>query len=255
MVDTLLVGGLLGLCATALFVYVAIMLGQRPVLKSDRAAHTAFRLWWVCLALYTASGGAGALMAAGDFERVGIFLFLSLLGFFSLCIGFASLAYYLLYIYTGGHRAALLVFVFYAAICVVLAVLATGASPTGIEERRWAAGLSSTGGGNALSMWVFTVLLIFPIIGGAVAYLLVGFKVPDRTTKYRIRMVAWSLIVWFTLPLLFLAAGQFLTDTWDITALILALLAGLAIIVAYKPPAWARRRWSIRSLSEEMPAT
>ncbi|MEA3203857.1 MAG: hypothetical protein QOI63_1537, partial [Thermoplasmata archaeon] len=95
----------------------------------------------------------------------------------------------------------------------------------------------------------FVALFVGPQMGAAAAYALLYRKAEDRTQRYRIALVAGSIVVWFGSSAL--AAGANIRGlTWQVASLLLALAAGFAILLAYLPPAAWKRRWGLRSIDD-----
>jgi uncharacterized membrane protein HdeD (DUF308 family) len=97
------------------------------------------------------------------------------------------------------------------------------------------------------------LLLLPPIIGGLV-YFMLYFQVKLATQRYRILLVSWSIILWFLSVLFVSVAGLSDESWWQVISRLIGLVAALAIMFAYQPPLWIKRRFGVSSLIEEKSA-
>lgn len=95
------------------------------------------------------------------------------------------------------------------------------------------------------------VLLVFPQIIGGLAYFTLYFRVKDPAQKYRIALVAWSIIIWFASAFLASISGLAQFDWWQIVSRLIGLGAALATLMAYQPPGWIQHRLGRAVAAEE----
>ena len=63
--------------------------------------------------------------------------------------------------------------------------------------------------------------------------------------------MSWSIIVWFLIPFVSVAAGLDGQDWREIFSRLLGLAAAWTILLAYWPPQWLKQRYEILSLADE----
>jgi hypothetical protein len=95
------------------------------------------------------------------------------------------------------------------------------------------------------------LLLVFPQIIAGLAYFTLYFRVSDPTQRYRILLVSWSIVIWFGSGLAgtLIDAGD--NDLFQLIRRAIGVVAALAILMAYLPPVWIRRRLRVVSPGEE----
>lgn len=248
---TLLAAAAFALAAAALYAYVGRQVRRRRVSPEAQRAATLFGVWWLGLAGTTAVGGIQSALAAAGLVTTPLVVTLTYLNIFVICVALWALLYYLLYIFTGRPGILAPLSAFYVAYYVLLVYYITSSRPVGIEVRRWTVQLVYA---VPLQGGLFTVvlaLLVFPQIIGALAYFTLFFKVRERTQRYRITLVSWAIIVWFGSAFVGASTGASQADDWQLASRAIGLGAALAVLVAYKPPGWLKRRLRVRSIDEE----
>lgn len=247
---TLSASALFAFVAALVYAYVGRRLGEREVSEKAQRAAMLFSLWWYALAVTTAVTGIMHLTAALDAASLPVFIALTYLSVLAICVGLLGLVHYLVYLYTG-RDALVPLGVFYAAYYVLLLYYLTASGPMGVEVSRWRAALAYQ---QPLAGPLFTavlVLLVFPQLIGALAYLSLFFKVPEATQRYRILVVSLSIVVWFGSAFAGSVSGLSQEDWWQVATRVIGLGAAVAIYLAYFPPGWVRRRYGVVSLREQ----
>jgi hypothetical protein len=117
--------------------------------------------------------------------------------------------------------------------------------------QRWSATLEYQNQVRGPLFLIALLLLVFPQILGSLAYFTLYFRVNSATQKYRILIVSWSIIIWFLSAFLASISGLSQQDWWQVTSRLLGLGAALAIMLAYQPPDWIKRRFGVTSIIEE----
>lgn len=231
-----------GLASGAAFAFVGALLLRRDVPREHKPASRAFGLAWLAGAVCawtTAAATAGALpaMAAAWISLV----------FGTLLLGGA--VSYLAYLLTG-HRlvvracAAAYLALLSASVAVVLALQPESAVTSGLATRFE---FGATGRDHAA--WL-TALLFAPVVLASAGYLGLYPVAATPTARWRIALVGGGLALWSSLAL-----AARLSEQPALGAPVRvagALLAG-AVLLAYAPPAWARRRWGVEALRAEIP--
>jgi hypothetical protein len=249
---TLLFGAALSILSAGIYYYVGRVLSKRRVASPDaRLAWMLFVVWWYALGTSTLVGALLSLL--GAFNIVGLPLFITLTQFnlLAICVALYGLMYYLLYLFTGNRRLLTPLTLFYIAYYILIIYYIQSRMPVGVTVGRWNASLEYAQGPGGPVFIVALLLLIFPQVIGSLAYFTLYFRVKNVTQKYRILLVSWSIIIWFMSAFLASIAGFGGQDWWQVTSRLIALSASLAILLAYDPLPWIRRRLGVSSIIEE----
>lgn len=240
------------LVAAVLFAYVGFRLGRRVVTTPEaKAAFTCFRVWWYGVALTTAVAALRAGLYMAGWLEPWMYVAASQFTVVVICISLWALLCNLLYLYTGSLRSWPYLAGFYLLVlAVVIALVSWMGRPLSIGDDGWSLEPVTQ---RVLPAWgaVLTiVLLVGPQLVAALAYLRLLGHAPDRTTRYRIVMVAGSLVLWFGSAILASvlqlegAAGALVTR-------LAGILAAVLVLLAYDPPAPIRRRLGVKRAGEE----
>ena len=247
----------IALAASGIYFIVAYALSRRSVEPHARRAHRAFILWWAGLGVIGIAGAVLSLgVPLGAFGPVGARVILYGL----VCLIFAMLAgllYYLLYLYTGNPANLRRVVLFYVILSVFF-VYHTESQQPYIDEtgaRPELAYADERDPGDLPSL-LFRLALVLPPLAAAVAYLGLYWRVPDRTSRYRILMVSGGIVLWFTYSTLS-SITQGLLHIQDppflarLAGQLLGVTAALMVLAAYIPPGPLRKRLHVRSIFED----
>jgi len=249
---TLLFGSILSILAAGIYYYVGQVLSRRRSSSEDsRTAWLLFVVWWYALAATTLSSAILSLLGALDIAGVPLFTTLTLVNLLAICVALYGLVFYLLYLFTGKRSLLAPLTVFYIGYYILLVYYVQASTPVSVEVQRWRAVLVYE---NQLRGPIFVVallLLLLPPILGGLAYFTLYFRVKTSTQKYRILMVSWSIIIWFVSGLIGSFAGLSQYDWWQVMSRLIGLGAASAIILAYQPPVWIKRRYGVTSILEE----
>jgi hypothetical protein len=238
----------------ALYLYVGHVLRGRKVSPEARLANGMFVLWWQALGAFGMLGVAILLLYMADALPLwlyGAYVTLVLLGLF---IALWGLQFYLVYLYTGSRRSFVPLGIFYGVLFVgTLALLEYLGSPERIVDNGWALEREpEVQLGPAFGLG-FSLLIIGPQLVAAIAYARLFFKTRDPTQRYRIALITGSIIVWFGSGIV--ASGAQVSDelSYQLFSRLVGIAGALVIFMAYKPPAWVRRRYAVRSIDDDAP--
>lgn len=241
--ETLLASSGFALVTALVYAYVGRIVARRRVATEAQLAVTMFAAWWYGLAglsVVTALFTAAAALGLTNLEIHVALLYLALL---ALGLMLWALGYYLLYLFVGASRTLWPLGAFYVAYFLLLVYLVESANPIGVTVGDWGTTFEyeheSFGGPVVRAL---LLLLLLPQIVGAVAYFTLLFKTDDPLQRYRIGLVAGTIIVWFGASILASLLGINDTEAWQIVSRLNGLAAALLILAAYRPPAWVRGR-------------
>ena len=246
---------LLALATSVVYAYVGHRLGRREVQGDARLAWTLFRHWWYGLAATTVMVPLTTLLRAVGVQDAALYVTLTYVTLLLLCYVLWALLYYLLYVFTGSRRLLAPVTAFYVAYYVFLVYLITDAQPY-YDAAKGAVQYVTPLQGPALGVAI--VLLVGPHILGGIGYFSLFFRTREPTQRYRIGLIAWSIIAWFSTALVgSIPVGDLRLSQlwwWAPFTRIVGLVAALAILMAYIPPQWVRERFGVTAVDEAPPA-
>lgn len=250
MAETLLLSAGFALAVAVLYTVVGRKIQTRVVAERHRLANTMFATWWYGLGLTTAIGGClGAAYYLGQTD-VTLHFAVGLLNIFIICVALLGLLYYLLFLYTGKSSILGPLVVGYVLYFFLLVYFLLEQQPNGVTSDGWTTRLAYARPDTGPLFGIVIVLLIFPQILGAIALLLLSFKVEDRERRFRSIVVSASIIVWFGSAFIGVALKISQEPYWQVTSRIIGLAAAIAILVAYRPPEALRRRIARSSTSD-----
>lgn len=238
----LAIDGLFGLVTAAIFAYIGWTLARRPVGGEGRSAVLAFATWWHGMAVSTALGSVTRILAGMDLLGANLYETVLYLTLLPLCAALWGLLYYLLYLLTGSAALRVPLAIAYGGFYAILLGFVVWGEPDGFvaEGVRLGANFTSPQPGWALRGII--LLMVVPLIGGALGYLSLVRRVPAPEQKYRIWMVSGSVLAWFGSALLASEVGLSNISWWPIASRIIGLTAAATILLAYRPPLWLQRR-------------
>lgn len=247
---TLLLDAAIVLATAALYAYVGVVAWRRRVGGDAQLASDLFATWWFALAATTAAGVVTRLLGWAGVTDLGLYLTVSQISLLGLCIALWGLLYYLLYLFSGRKQLIVPVSIFYVAFYSWIVYLVTARPPIGVEVTDWSVRLTYATELSSAALTAFILLLILPPLLGAIAYARLFFRVQDRTQRYRIGLVSFTIAAWFgtTLVVWILQVNQ--GFAWQVTSRLIGLAAAYLIYAAYRPPGWVRSRWGIRRVDE-----
>lgn len=249
---TLTVTVLFAFIAASIYAYVGWRLNKRVISDSEpRLAWRFFTVWWYGLAASTLINGLINLLGALGVTNLPLYVTATYLNLQVSCIALLGLFYYLVYLYTGNSRWLVPLAVFYTVAYVVLVYYVTLSEPVSIALEPWNTSLDYRIPFTGPFIVILVALLFASQIFGGFVYFTLYFRVPEVTQKFRIFLVSWSIIVWFLIPFVSVAAGLDGQDWWEIFSRLLGLAAAWSVLTAYWPPEWLKQRYEVLSLADE----
>lgn len=234
---TLAVGTLLDTLSLALYFGVASLV-RREYPESPGRAREAFATFWYGVGLV--NGLQAALELVAVFHDPGVDLAFAVWNtrIAVALASFAGLVYYLLYVYTGSRRLFWPTLLFYVLTFLLMQVWLVQSDPVGTDVSHWRVDLKFAHADQGPLYKLVVLMFFLPPVVASVAYALVVRMTREPSQRYRARLLAGSLGVYF----LGLTAG-YLSPGWPWWGLVenlLGLAAGGAAILALRPPAAVR---------------
>jgi len=248
---TLLFGATFAFLSAGIYFYVGRVLSRRRQTSSGSGmAWLMFVVWWYALALATFSGGVLSLLGAFGIIGLPLFTTITIINLLTTCVALLGLMFYLLYLYTGKSSLIWPLGIFYFFFYGLVVYIIESSDPVGVTVNRWNTSLEYQNEIQGPLLLIALLLLVFPQIIGSLAYFMLFFQVKAKTQKYRILLVSWSIIIWFTSSFLAGISGLSQEDWWQVVSRLIGLGAALSILFAYQPPSWIKRRFGVAAIAE-----
>lgn len=247
---TLAVSAALALGTAIGFAVVGALVAGRTTRAPAQLAAYAFAAFWFSGAIVAGSQGARLFSASLGIDSMALIVALEQVSTPFYCMAAAALVVYVLYLHTGRSGLAIPVTLYYLVLFPVLRYHVARADPIGYVVTDWqvnyvyAQPLQSTGYAIALA------LVTLPVIASVIAYATLANRTSDVPTRYRIVCVSAGLALWVGIEAFAFATGLAATSAGEILRRSLGIAAAMAVVLAYAPPAWARRRWGARASCE-----
>ena len=228
------------LLVATLYGIVAWTIINRSVSRRARMPNQGFAVWWWGLAALTGVGAAWRVVLWFTTPSVPVYMAYTLSVLLMIMIAFAGMMYYFLYLWSGRELLWAPLSLFYLGMYVFFVYYIQLQAPLGYDAQgsmQFANDLSD----SPLSTAVGLLLLVPPIIGAAL-YLGLLRKAKDRLLRFRIGIVASSILVWFLVLL-----GSSLGDVreaypwWAYVSRAIAAIAAALTLIAYRPPPVVQR--------------
>jgi hypothetical protein len=250
--NTLFISALFALTNAVIYGLVGYLLSKRVIKNPDsNLAWKLFTVWWFALSISTLITFAFNLLGAFGQAVLPLFVALNYINLLLICIALWGLLYYLFYLFTGNSRIFMPLSLFYVFNYFLLVYYITISAPSDVTIGRWSTSLAYRFPLTGPFFLVILVLLVFPQILSAFAYLTLFFRVREVTQKYRILLVSLSIIVWFGSSFIASLSGLSREDWWQILRLAIGLGAAVTILLAYLPPTFVKKRLGVFSITEE----
>lgn len=235
-------------CAVA-WLFVGARLLRRKQHARHRAAGRALALAFLAGGLYVALGAlVGVLvLAGGDASAIVLPAAWASAALGLVTVG--GLVAYLAHLLTGSPRAVPIVSATYAVQLVALVALLLALKPVGAYTTGWTIRFAFARA-DASANPILAAAVLAPAAVASLAYLALLPRTQDATARWRIALVGGGFALWLTAALV----GRIAQG--DVPALAASraasAIAGVAAVLAYSPPAFARARWGVRALASEV---
>lgn len=240
MGSLLAVTGFVQLFASAAFLYTANAVTVRSFRGEDIAAARAFIAWWVGMSFYMGASGLIAILASFSWHPLGMLLVARLVYIPAITVAAAGLVYYVAYLYTGRRALKYVVWAYYALAGAAYMALAYSAGGTHVQVTDWSVEVVP----RIPNIDAIFALFGVPAIVAAVAYLTLAFRPLQPIQRYRVTLVATSILAWVVSGIV----SQALRDPFLIFLGItfFGIVTSFTVFLAYRPPSFIRARLASR---------
>jgi hypothetical protein len=244
-----LISGLTAWVGVVIYLFLGWRLSRRTVAPETRLPAAQFAFFWLGLAAITAIGAFESLVAAFALPSLATVLTLLYLEILLICALLWALVGYLVFLFRGRSYVVGLSVV-YAAFYITLLYVITASEPTGVMLSMGTVSLRFAVAFEGPTLAILLLILIAPEFIGAILYFTLFFRTRDRTVRYRVTLVSWSLIAWFGLGSLNLASLLGGSLAAQILSRSLGVFAALVILLAYYPPRALRSRYGVTGIDD-----
>lgn len=239
---TLLVSALLALGTGAGFAAIGRLMLKSSTRK-DHAATVMFALFWFSAAIVWTTQGLTNLVAATGHLTFAIMNALGQVGDLFYCVAAAGLLYYVLFLLTGRQRILVPILVYYLVLFFLLRLQTEVARRLDVEVGRWVVTFVYETPLQSPTYTIIVLAIAGPVVGAIFAYASLLRHTPEPAKRYRIVLISMGLLIWIGMEAFSFTSGFSRTDAGEITRRLVALGSAFVILLAYRPPAFARRRW------------
>ncbi len=191
---TLAFGGAVSGLAAAAFAYAAARFLFRGE-GQERRASRAFAAWWAGLAAYTALQGLDDLLGAFGAASLPVFAAVRYATLALICLAFAGLAHYVLYVRTGHGRWASWAWAYYGLLAGAFVAIVASAGPSGVVIQRWRTDVSLGRPVNVPLFAACLLLAIVPVLAATASYLGLRGRSQDERQRRRILVVGSGILL------------------------------------------------------------
>lgn len=232
---TLLAASVAQVITGASFLVVARRIHGRSVSVGGLLAARAFVAFWAAMGTYMLLEGATGIAAAQGHASFAVDLAVRLASGPLLALAAGGLAFYVLYLFSGNRGWAVPIAAYYGFMGAMYSFSIWTHGPIGVTVGDWSQGLAYERPPAGDPVWSL-VLASFgiPLVAGSLAYLALLRRAVDREQRYRITLVATSLLVWVVAGYLGQVAADGLLKF--VSLVVVGFVTGLTVLVAYFPP-------------------
>jgi hypothetical protein len=232
-----------------MYATVGTRLARRRIVGDSKLPYDAFIIWWYALAATSLPTSLVLMLAALGVTHLNFSIAVAVLSLLLICIALWGLLYYLVFLFTGKRGTWLPLAVGYAVYFAFLMVAVAQAGPSGVIVERWSVTIDYER--DLSESWVGALavaLLVFPQILSAIAYFSLVFRLQDRSQRYRVSLVSWSILLWFGSAYMASISGLAEQDWWQVLSRLIGLAAAAVVLYAYEPPRWLQRTLKVHPL-------
>lgn len=244
---TLLVSALLALGTSAGFATIAILILARRAGATGHGARQMFALFWASASIVFAAQGLQTLAGYLGRASFGLVSALDQVTTPFYCLAAASLLYYALYLLTGKERLLVPILLYNLAMYVLLRWRIEDARRVDVRTEAWFVSFEYAQPLQGPAYTAIVALLTLPLVGAILGYGALAFRIRDPAARYRIALTTIGLLAWVGTEAVSYASGFAGTTQGELTRRLVALGATLIVLLAYRPPRFARERWGAQA--------
>lgn len=251
----LIVNAAISLLSAAIYGYVGRIVWSRPVPDEDaRFACHMFAVWWISFAALLGVSSAITLLAAFQGPSLALMITYLYVAILVIVVALWALLYYLVYVYTGNRRWFAPITAGYVVLALVLVYAIAWLNPVSVSTSGLGLSLDYERELPRAATIILGLAISGPALAAAVLYGSLYFQATGRTEKFRIGLVSGSFVLWFGWSVLSTALqlNQRYPDSvaLQVVGRTIGVLAAVVVLMAYRPPAFLRRRWHVRAADE-----
>ncbi len=253
---TLWIGVAFSLIVSLVYFFIANTLKVRqfsPLDIDSKWAWNQFLIFWWSMGIVSLMPALQNVLGIFDVQRLSIYASLLQLILVVISVALWALQNYVFFIYFGTRKFIALSTLYYSFVYGFLLYFFAEHPVTRLKIERWNVLLDyGVEPSSQVIMWL-SIILILPLVLSALGYFSLYFRVKDATSKYRIFLVSWSLIIWLASGLVVrLVNPQFAdSDEWQMLNRVIAVASSVLIFFAYRPPRFIKSRFKVLSIGEE----
>jgi len=240
----LLAASLVDVAMGVAFGLVARVILRRPVSLESRAGARAFAVWWAGIGFLVAFEGIRGVVAAVTGSVGVVFAVIWYAWIVALAGSMWGLVVYLAYVYTGTHRVAVPLALFYSAWSAFALWQTARAVPVFMPSDLAVFTSYQTPIPEGVEVAFFAFLYLPQLVGIALYARLYG-KAAEPFARFRIASTSIALGLWLGINFFASVADWTEIDAWQIGRRALGLAASLAILLAHAPPPAIRRAFAL----------
>ncbi|MGC2360405.1 MAG: hypothetical protein WA691_08920 [Thermoplasmata archaeon] len=229
----------------AVYVYVGSRILRRETSDTARLASYQFALWWV---------GLGAALAVGRFELAlalvnalpyALALTFTLVNLVIEAVYLWGLVGYLIFVYSGKYHLPLIT-ALYGAFYVISIYLVFVQMPYGVTLASGNPSILYSAVESGSTSLALQLVVLLPEFFGACVYLSLLRRTPDRAARFRISLLAASILFWVVVHA-FVPSSSI---EWILAKSVLEVIPAVLSLIALLPPEWVRRRLLVADTSK-----
>ena len=242
----------LNLAASIVYGYVGRLIIGRRLEGPAAVASKLFGVWWISLAIVSVLGFIPIIGGVLQIGEVAFYLAYLQLVILIIVIAIWALVYYLVFLLTGKSSLFTPIAIYFGLVWVLFIYAIATIHYSAVDFTASGAVLHPDSQIARPVALALSVTLIAPPLVAALGYFRLFFRVKGATPRYRIGLVSITFVLWFLSSAVgsALPAGTTQTIPWRIFTGLLGVAAAIAILFAYRPPAWVRRKYGIEAVDE-----
>lgn len=246
---TLAVAAALGVATAALLAFAGRTTWHRRVRSTDVVASRALGVWWYSAALVIALQAVRPLLFLAGVRDAAAYTALTYAGSFPLATAVWGLMVYILYLLTGRRWVVVPLTILYAAyLAFLLWFNGLGGART-VTPGEWQVAMEAADPPSAALTLLFGLMLAGPLVFATVAFVVLAVRLRAPTQRYRLVLLAGGFLFLFGTILVAYLVGWAQRNWFALLYESAALVTASLALLAYRPPAWVRRRFGVEAIT------